>query len=422
MYSPEIVAKRFAQAKTAFLKEGLEIKRLPRDQSIETAARLQKLLLDDKGSPLPAGQLARPLDQKELAFTASERAICKVDFQYYAERYHTIELDTGVTGEEVAIGPSRFLESQLRLLKVIGRREEEVYAEHKKYGMTEGIRVIGHKIRQVTFTTTAREITIHRMLFYPGTRAFAAGLNPDGIGELYKRDKRAIDNLPFWLKPPEVYPDVKDSEIGFPAPLSSRLLYQAENQKAGIAVGTQQDVSCLTEVPLWSFPEYNIEFSLLPAIPKARSTFHFQEGTSAGKGGYWQNVSEACRHRKKGYESWCYIFIPWWMNKTKWRALPPRNWAPDKITLEHAALIERTSPEWNDGVVYRPTIEQLAWWEFERAKYAANSDLASFYQSYGANPEQTFVSRGRGAIPPDVLEELGFDVRDPKPYSVDVYA
>ena len=421
MYSPLITAKRFSKAKAEFLKEGIEIKRLPRDQSIETAAKLQKLRFDNNGNPYPGDRTARPLDQKELAFTISERAICKIDFEYYATRYHTIGLDTGVTGEEQTTGPARFLESQVKLLKVIGKREEEVYAEHAKYGMTEGIRVIGHKIRQVVFTTTAREITLHRMLFWPGTRAFAAALNTDGLGELYKRDKLAIDNLPFWLQPSEVYPDVKDSEIGFPSPIGSRLLYQAENQKAGIAVGTQQDVSALTEVPLWQFPEYNIEFSLLPAIPKARSTFHFQEGTSAGKGGYWQTISEACRHKKKGFENWSYIFIPWWVNRAKWRALPPRNWSPDKITLEHAALIERTSPEWNDGVVYRPSIEQLAWWEFERAKYAANGDTASFYQSYGATPEQTFVSRGRGALPVELLEELEFDVRQPRPYSVDVY-
>ncbi len=421
MYSTEVVNGRFIQAKKEFANVGIELKRLPRDQSIETSSKLQKLLLDAKGTLLPNGQTQRPLDQKELAFTASERAICKIDFAYYAERYHTIGLDTGTTTGEVTMGPCQFQESQKRFMDVIGKRETEVYQEYKKYGMTEGIRVIAHKSRQVYFTATSRQLTLHRMLFWPGTRAFAAALNPDGLGELYKRDKLAIDNLPFWLKPSEVYPDVKDSEIGFPAPLNSRLLYQAENQKAGIAVGTQQDLSHLTEVPLWNFPEYNIEFSLAAAIPKSRQTLHIQEGTSAGKGGYWQTVSEACRHRKKGYESWSYIFVPWYLNSRKYRSIPPPNWTPDKHTLEHAELISRTSSEWNNGITMRPSIEQLAWWEFERAKYVSNGELASFLQSYPATPEQSFVSRGRGALPIELLEEMELEIRDPRPYSVDVY-
>ena len=167
------------------------------------------------------------------------------------------------------------------------------------------------------------------MLFWPGSRCLAAALNPKGVGELYKRDKIALDNLPFWLKP-DIYPDVKDEEIGFRHPLSSRLMYQAENEKSGLAVGTTQDVSHLTEVPLWAYPAYNIGFSLIPAIPKSRSTLHIQEGTSAGGAGYWKEVSECCRRKARGWESWTYVFIPWYFNARKNRSIPPPNWATRK--------------------------------------------------------------------------------------------
>lgn len=416
MYSSEMVARRLHPLKNS----GIAIVRRPWQDSIDIAARLQKLRYDDKGTLLPDGQLVRPLDAKEHAFIASERILCKADFQYYAERFHSIGIDTGTTTGELTMGPVRFQESQKRFMKVMGKRELEVHAEFKKYEMTEGIRIIAHKTRQVYFTAISRMLTMHRMLFWPGTRAFAGALNPDGAGELYKRDKLAIDNLPFWLKPDEVYPDVKDSEIGFPHPLSTRLLYQAEGQKAGIAVGTQQDVSHLTEVPLWQDPERNIEFSLAAAIPKSRMTLHIQEGTSAGKNDYWHRVSEACRHRKKGYESWTYIFIPWYLNEKKYRIIPQPGWFPNEKTVEHAELCIRTSPEWNDGVPIRPSVEQLAWWESTHAKYSEEGNLPMFLASYPATPEQSFTSFARGALPPELLEEMEHDIRTPAGYSVEV--
>lgn len=365
------------------------------------------------------GQLSRPLDSKETAFIESERLICKADFTYYAERYNIIGLDTGTVDGETPTGPMVFQESQQLLMKVLAKREAEVHAEYKQYGMTEGIRVVAHKTRQVYFTAICRALTMHRMLFWPGTRAFAAALNPDGVGEMYKRDKIAIDNLPWWLKP-DVYPDVKDSELGFRTPLGTRLLYQAENQKAGIAVGTQQDVSCLTEVPLWNFPVQNIVFSLKPALPKSRMTLHVQEGTSAGKGGYWHDLTEAVRHKRSGYESWCYVFVAWWRNQRKYRMIPPPEWTPDKHTIEHAELIERTSPEWNEGVVYHPTREQLCWWETERKQAILNGALAYHLASFPATPEQSFVNFSQGAIPVELIEELELGIRKPGTYGVEV--
>ncbi len=415
MYSSEIISRRLFQAK----KAGLQFQRLPREQSIEIAGRLEKLRFDEKGSAYPVGQLSRPLDSKETAFIESERLICKADFTYYAERYNLIGLDTGTVDGETPTGPMVFQESQQYLMKTLAKREDEVHAEYKQYGMTEGIRVVAHKTRQVYFTAICRALTMHRMLFWPGTRAFAAALNPDGVGEMYKRDKIALDNLPWWMKA-EVATDVKDSELAFKHPLASRLLYQAENQKAGIAVGTQQDVSCCTEVPLWNFPVQNIVFSLKPALPKSRMTLHVQEGTSAGKGGYWHDLTEAVRHKRDGYESWCYCFVPWWLNRRKYRAIPPPGWMMDKNTEEHRDLIVRTSPEWNDGVAYTPSVEQLCWWQTERRQAVLNGASPYFTASYPATPEQSFVNFSQGAIPPEVIEELEFGLRRPGTYGVEV--
>jgi hypothetical protein len=420
LYHPDIIERRLFAAK----KAGMAYTRLPRERSLEVSKKLELLRYNGRGEPLPEGHLARPLDEKEHAFIRSERLLCKCDFLYYLSRYHSVERDPGV-GFESGIGPAEPLESQKRFVQIVGRREMVCYQEMKQYGHTAGILAYAHKCRQVAFTATGRGISIHRMLFYPGTRCFAATLKegPEGTGELYKRDLIALDNLPFWLRPSpdQIYPRVKDQEIGLVSPFSSRLSYQAENQQTGIGTGTQQDVSHLTEVPLWNYP-LRIRFSFLPGIPKAMSTFHMQEGTSAGKGGYWQEVSEGCRKKKKGYEDYIYIFIPWYLNTKKYRSNPPSDWKPDEHTIKHAELIERTSHEFCDGATVRPSREQLFWWETTRSLHAQSGETAAFLANYPATPEQSFVNWAQGALPVELVEQMEFDIRKPLPYDIEIAA
>lgn len=254
------------------------------------------------------------------------------------------------------------------------------------------------------------------MVFWPGSRCFAATLKDGaaGTGELYKRDLLAITSLPFWLKPAreQIYPNVKDEEIGFTVPFQSRLSYQAENQTTGIGTGTQQDISHLTEVSLWTYPS-RIRYSFVPSIPKSINTVHIQEATSAGKGGYWQEVTEAARKRRRGFEDYIYIFVPWYMNTTKYQANAPDDWKPEEHTVKHAELIERTSPEFCNGSTYRPSRNQLYWWETNRALHAHNNETAAFLANYPATPEQSFTNWAAGALPAELIEELELDERPP---------
>ena len=417
MYSSLIIDRRIYASK----KKGLAFNRLPRDKSIEITAKLERLRYDRDGKKLPDNQLVRALDDKERAFIESERNICKVDFEYWYVRYCKINLDPGVIdyqdnagitesivdGEIQKIGPPRLLESQKQYIHLFGRREEICHEEWKQYKFTLGILAVFHKARQVLATATAGAMKLHRMIFWPGTRAFAASIDAPRVTELFARDHLSLDNLPFWQMP-AIYPDVKDTELGFASPVSSKCTYQAENQQAGgIGVGTQQDFSHLTEVSLWNYPG-RIKFSFIPAIPKALTTVHIEESTADSKG-YWYELTESVRHKREGYESWIYAFIPWWYNKLKYRDLPPPLWQPKEHTIKHAELIERTSPEFNNGIVYRPTIEQLYWWQTERARHVQQGELATFLTNYPATPEQSFQNPSKGALPVELLEEMEAD-------------
>jgi hypothetical protein len=378
--------------------------RRPREECIAIAAKLELLRMGPDGRPMPKETLSRPLVNEEREFIESERVLCKLDFKYFAERYCSIDRDPGV-GRLSGVGPAPFLNSQNRIVELLGRREEECHEEQKKYGRTDGIRAYVIKCRQITATMTARMMTLHRMLFYPGTRSLAASIDAERIGELYLRDQRIIDGLPWWLSQ-KLVANVKDEEVVFDKPNHSRISYQAENQqqgRGGLGVGTQVDVSHLTEVALWQNPKF-IKFSFVPAMPKAITTLHLQESTSNGMGGDWHECTENARHRREGFEDWVYIFIPWYFNVGKWTKNAHPDWNPGEATLKHAALIERTSSEFFDGKVYRPTREQLAWWETTRAEHIASGDLAIFLTNYPATPEQSFQNPSQGALPPDLIE------------------
>lgn len=414
MYSSEIIERRLATAKAA----GLHYQRLSREESIARSDELQLLRQDGRGGLLPDGGLARSLSKVEQDFIASEQLLCKVDFEYWMTRYANLELDPGVTPDgKGGIAPPVLAESQRHYIKLLGRKEVEVHAEYAKYKLTLGIHAYFHKTRQVMATATARALTWHRLLFWNGTRAFCATLDEPRIGELFKRDHIIIDNLPWW-QAPKVYPDVKDTEIGLEPPISSRISYQAENQVTGIGTGSQNDVSHLTEVALWKYPG-RIRFSFVPSIPKSVTTLHVQESTADGKGNYWHEVTEAARHKKRGYEHFIYAFIPVWFNTKKYRAIPPSNWTPSPTTIRYVELVERTSPEFYDGNVFHPSPEHLYWYESERAAHVKTGELAAFLTNYPATPEQSFQNPTQGALPAELMEEMETEVVNPVPYEVE---
>lgn len=325
-------------------------------------------------------------------------------------RYYNMMLDPGV-GHGSGIAAAPLLESQQRYVTLLGRREEECHAEQKKYQFTAGIKAYFHKARQVLATTTARAMCWHRMLFWSPVRGMFATLGDKELSEVFtKRDHVFLDNLPWWLKPAKLDPDRDNDEIGIPA-LSSFMAYRTENAETGFGTGSQIDVSHLTEVGLYAYPQ-RIGFSFVPALPTAITTLHIQESTSNGKN-YWMECTEAARHRHRGFEDWTYAFIPWYMNLMKYRANVPDAWVMEESTQRHADLIQRTSPEFFDGKTITPNRSQLYWWEGKRAMSVRKGELAEFLTNYPATPEQSFQSPTHGALPVELLEVMESEILDP---------
>src|ERR1043166_5119139 len=396
MYSPQVIDK------VLWLKQrgGLSFERRSVEFSVGAAEKLSKL--------------TRPYTSEEQAFVRSETILTRYDFRYWAERYGWREIDSEQGG---GIGLSDFWPSQERALEQIAQQEEQNYEQFQKHGFADGIRGVWHKTRQQGATALLRLIAGHRLSCYSNIRAIAASLDDTKIREIYKRDKIWYDNLPPFLKPQIQY-DVKGSHLSF-AKRKSAITYQQANQEAGIGTSQQFDIWHMTEVALWDNP-WRLEFDFLPAVPRSINTFGAFESTANGRGegNFWYEFTESVRKKEEGFESWIYVFTPWYLNSNKNRKAAPFDWSPNELTVEHAELIERTSAEFC-GKTIHPSRDQLYWWESEYKRNKRLGTLNIFLTNYPATPEQSFQHSAHAALLLETIERMRTRARMPMLYAVE---
>jgi hypothetical protein len=402
MYSPLIVDKSLFALK----KAGHKVNPRSVSDSQEISRKLDKLLNSE-------GTLSRNLTSNEAEFVRSETMLCRSDFNYWALRYGHIERDAKDGG---GVAPIVYWAGQERTLELMAHREEEIYKEYDKTGFSDGILLVWHKCRQEGATALGRLISNHRMTLFKSTRCFAASLDETKIHELYVRDTVILDNLPFYLKP-EIEFNVKDEHIGLKI-LKSRLTYQKANQQAGVGTGQQFDMSHGTEIALWPAAE-RLQFDFFPAVPQSPRVFLGLESTANGRDGFWYEFTENVRLRRDGYGHWTYSFTPWYIEPTKYRRSPYDGWVPSQVSIEHADMVERTSPEYvGRKMVLNP--EQLYWWETERELYRKNDALHVFLTNYCATPEQSFQHSTRSALPIDTIEWMRTNALLGMPYMAEL--
>lgn len=397
MYSDEIISRNIDKAKK---RSPFKIERLLPDSSITRARNIQ-LLWQEK-----EGRLARELSDSESEFIKSEMVLCRYDFRYWAERYAFIQHDANVGG---GMGPPTLSATQQRCLNLLSVREEQMWKQYEEDKFCDGIIAAIHKARQQFMTALWCMLKMHRMVFYTNTRALAATLamvNDSSKLELYNRDQIILNNLPFWMKPKVLF-DVKGEQIQFDG-LGSKVIYTDSEQRSGIGTGAQWDVHQITECGLWE-NLLRLYFELLPGVPKSPLVLGGWESTANGRSGPgedWMTITENIRQRRRGWEHWTYCFIPWYFEPTKYRSPVPTGWEPSKLAQDHANVIEKTSPEFNYGKVFKISRPQLYWWESTHEQYRSLSRLNQFFSNYPSTPEESFQNSLAGALPYDVLERI----------------
>ena len=385
MYSPNVVDRSQHSLEK---KLGLKLHRYSPADSLTVSDSLQKLI--------KKGKLTRGLTPAERQFVQNEILLCTIDFRY-AMRYYNIELD-GAVG--IGVGPAELWESQTLTMDLIGKIEEENYELRDAGDPCTGVCICQHKSRQLGCTALARLMSGHRRDFWKHTRAMAASLDDSKVHEqLYKRDKLGYDNLPWFLKSPIKF-DVKDGH--FELQNGSYTMYQKSSQETGLGQGSQFDVSHITEVASWPNPRV-IELDFIPAIPQSPYVFCILESTAQGRGDWWHDFTEKVRKGKVW--RWHYVFWPWYVNKSKYRAKAPDEWRPAKFTLNHAKMVAATSHKFV-GHSVELTRSQLYWYEMNYMNAREKGELHLFLLNYAATPEESFQHSGISAFDTEFLNEL----------------
>lgn len=400
MYDASIIDRNLSRFKRLNRTNPIPLTRQTPEASISRSQAIHSLYDEKKQA------LLRDLTNSESEFIRSEMTLCRYDFRYFAERYGTIQLDANVGGGMAA---PKLWATQERALTLLAAREVEMWKQYDEEKFCDGILAALHKARQQGMTAFWCQIKMHRMIFYTNTRALSATLampNDSSKLELYNRDQIILNALPFFMRP-KIKFEVKGEQLQFDG-LGSKLIYTDSMQRSGIGTGAQWDVHQITECGLWD-NLLRLMFELMPGVPKSPFVIGGWESTANGRTGPgedWMTLTENIRHRRRGWEHWVYCFIPWYTEPTKYRRPVPSDWVPSKLVVDHAEMVEKTSPEFNGGVAYRLTRPQMYWWESEHSLYQSLNKLNQFLTNYCATPEESFQHSLAGALPHDVLERI----------------
>ena len=260
----------------------------------------------------------------------------------------------------------------------------------------------------------AQSIIIHRATTTPHNRSLVASVDSEKVTVLFKRSERIYNNLPWWFAP-KITENVKGSHMVF-GDLDSSILLQDSKQMSGLAQGDQYETSHLTECSSWMYPEVDIERHFFPTIPQSTRAFSILESTAQVRGDWWHNF---CNRLQWGYtRRWRFVFVPYYVEESKYRAAVPANWSPSKIALLHAQMVYDTSPQFCFGKHVTLPKQQLYWWESTRAEHQHAGTLNIFLTNYCATPEESFQHSGVSPFPTELLEKLRSSTSIPHAYEL----
>lgn len=390
MYHPRTIAAAAKKLEAAY---EVTLKESSVSQCEEMEARL-RTAVDEKGATL------RALSPEEQAFVRNELLLSKVDFRYAISRYFKIRNKDGLVQRLTPLlGSQEFVLSKLAEFEVSDRFD--------------GILVnVLKATRQVGMSVLADSLVLHRGVTQDNVTALVASDTPERTAHLADITEKMVDELPWWLRP-RITDRQKNKEIKFDG--GSEILFDSgksmkgqEGKRGQMGRGMTILSTHLSELSTFEDPD-QLQGSLFPAIPRNRRSLAFFETTAQGRGTWFHKHWKDSRAGKTRFKS---IYIPWYVQKE--HALPaPPGWSPAPPTLEHAKRVEATSAAMI-GKQFKPSRDQLYWYETVRAEYEAIDKLHDFLQEYGSvDDDECFQTGGRSVLSAKVLDRLQQFVRPP---------
>lgn len=342
-------------------------------------------------------------------FILNEQYRTRVDWRYWAERYCKIR-KAGAKLEPLF----PLWESQLHVLDALGRLEKQRVDDHDPDGLLLDIL----KARQLGVSTMTQAIIGHRVSTHPYTYALIAADIPAQSQYLFSMLGITLDHVPHYFRSGDkggTYPKSgpRSLENGSVVELLSgrtmagQEMEEGDGKRGQLGIGRTYGAVHLSEIATWPYPEM-MDSSLIPAIPRERSSFTVRESTAQGRNNYWHTQWKL---DVAGQNRFTAVFIPWCIEAQKyWRPVPD-GWIPTDKTLQYVARVEQQLPRWLFGRSLKLTKEQVYWYECERAAAEARDEyepgsLSYFLANYPAEPEESFQHSGASIFGPRLLDQL----------------
>lgn len=395
MYSTSVVAAAITRLAD---KTGVVLTRYDRPKREDWYAHLDSLWDAD------SSQTTRSLAKEEQLFIRNERLLGMLDFEYWT-------FCNKIIHDKGGISRLKLWGAQEIALAKIARIEEAMMDAFSRGEPVDGILLVMHKARQLGATVLGRALIFHRITTGNHIRAITASIDDEKIDAIAIRDKRILDNLPWWLKPSVGY-DTKGGHLFFDK-LDSSLIYQTYSQVSGLGQGEAFEVGHMSECAEIKTKE--LEHNFFPTIPQSIASMHILESTAQGRGNWWHefvtNTLEGATRR------WHVIFTPWYSVEEKYKAHPPEGWQPSTQTMLYAQRVWETSLEYVGKQVILSK-QQLYWYESTRNEYMKSGSLANFLTNFCATIEESFQYRESGAFTVEVLDRLRNGGKAGVPYEI----
>lgn len=386
MYHPSVIAARMAKSEEAF---GITLK-----QHSVPACR-------DWCDRLADGQ-SRDLSVEEQQFIRNELLMVSCSYEYWAQRYATINIEGHGLGNMYPL-----LDSQRFILDRVAALEKRTWDGDSVDGILVNVLKAA---RQVGVSTQAETMGAHRASTRNNLFGLVASDVPESSAFIFDMFERAVENLPWWLRPP-IKEHVKNTELLLEGGShfwvgAGKSTRGTTGQRGQLARGKALGFVHLSELSTWEAAE-QIDDSLMPTVHINPNNLMMLESTAKGRGNWWHLHWKATR---SGSSRFTNIFIPWFA-EGKYAIPPPTDWSPSQTTLEHARRCEEVAPRWL-GRPFSPSRPQLYWYETTRSYYESKGALRLFLEEYGAiDDEECFQAAGISIFDADTLERIATQMR-----------
>lgn len=344
----------------------------------------------------------REFTTDEYIWVRNERALCSIDFLYWATRYGWIinwESDAVLFDPNV---PQRIILEQ--------------FSEMEAQGIA--ILVLILKARQEGVTTLSELIMLWKAIFHPFTNVVVASSNPKKSAEMSEKMEFCLKRQPVWLVPAVETYNVGEL-IGFDSQSSAIYIGHGSSEKSDLGRGATKSAFHLSEVTEFLHPAQDIDAALLEAIHDNPRAIGILETTGKSRyGWYYDKWNFSVENWPKGQARLCPIFLPYYALRDiypppAWLRSHPVNWEGDipEIVLAHAQRANTyvqggTNPMLTKllGATWEMPQEVMWHWWISRKEFAANNKLNDFYRERASDDKEAFQSDNSTIFPVEVIE------------------